>query len=110
MVTTRIAEQNWPRYFDANAPLFRGRPSSIEVIAPDLGAQRVADGVVLLGISYDPRERQLDVLLEVLDHRIEKPQELHVARAPDGVVTIETIDGDGRKTILRIGTHAVPHR
>lgn len=103
MTTTRIEEGEWLRYFDRAKATLCGRMVSVQLVAEDVGAQYVAERLGLVGITYDPKDRLLDVALEGLDHLIERPREIYVDEAPDGAIAIEAIDAEGRKHIIRIG-------
>lgn len=106
MTTTRLDPKEWLHYFDEASETLRGRPVSIQVMAPDMGAQFVVENTGLEGIAYDPKDRQLDITLAGLDHRIRHPRDIHVDMTPHGIASIEVTDVDGRKHVIQIARPA----
>jgi len=102
MATTRLDEQEWQRYFDRIADALHGWKATVQVVAPDIGAQFAAEGTDIVGIAYDPKDNLLEVALDGLDHLIRHPREIYVDETPDGLAMIEAIDADGRKHIIQI--------
>ncbi|GAA4257613.1 DUF5335 family protein [Azospirillum formosense] len=110
MTTTRLEEQEWHRYFSAAKNILYGRLASVQVVGADVGAQRVADRVSLLGVTFDPKGHLLDVALDGLNHLIQNPREIYVDEAPSGAIAMDVVDADGRKHIIQIGDRSVPPR
>ena len=102
MATRRLDEHDWGRYFDDAAGALRGRKATVEVVAPDGGAQFAAVGLDVIGIAYDPKDRLLEVALDGMDHLIRHPQEIYVDETPRGPTVVEATDGSGRKHIVQI--------
>lgn len=103
MATKRLDEEEWGRYFDNAAGTLLGRKATVEVVAPDVGAQFAAVGVNVIGIVYDPKDKLLEVALDGMDHLIRHPQEIYVEETPRGLSAVEATDGSGRKHIVQIG-------
>jgi hypothetical protein len=103
MTTRKLDEQEWHRYFDERASALHGRKAVVEVVAADVGAQFVAENLGIVGITYDPKGRLLEVALGGMDHMIRHPQEIYVEETPQGIATFEAIDAEGRKHIVQIG-------
>ena len=102
MATKRLDEHDWGRYFNDAASALRGRKATVEVVAPDIGAQFAAVGLDVIGIAYDPKDRLLEVALDGMDHLIRHPQEIYVDETPHGLAVVEATDGSGRKHIVQI--------
>ncbi|HYI69638.1 MAG TPA: DUF5335 family protein [Skermanella sp.] len=102
MATKRLDEHDWARYFNDAASTLRGRKATVEVVAPDIGAQFAAVGLDVIGIAYDPKNRLLEVALDGMDHLIRHPQEIYVDETPHGLAVVEATDGSGRKHIVQI--------
>lgn len=102
MATKRLDEHDWGRYFDNVASALRGRKATVEVVAPDIGAQFAAVGLDVIGIAYDPKDRLLEIALDGMDHLIRHPQEIYVDETPRGLAVVEATDGSGRKHIVQI--------
>jgi hypothetical protein len=102
MTTRKLDEQEWHRYFDEHAAALHGRKAVVEVVAADVGAQFVAEGLGIVGITYDQKDKLLEVALDGLDHLIMHPQEIYVDETPHGLAVVEATDADGRKHIIQI--------
>jgi Family of unknown function (DUF5335) len=105
MTTRKLDEQEWHRYFDERAAALHSRKAVVEVVAADVGAQFVAEGLGIVGITYDQKDKLLEVALDGLDHLIMHPQEIYVDETPHGLAVVEAIDADGRKHIIQITRH-----
>ena len=102
MTTRKLDEQEWHRYFDERASALHGRKAVVEVVAADVGAQFVAEGLGIVGITYDQKDKLLEVALDGLDHLIMHPQKIYVDETPHGLAVVEATDADGRKHIIQI--------
>jgi len=102
MATKRLDEAEWHRYFDEIADDLRDRKATVQVVAQDIGAQFAAEGLGIVGITYDRKDRLLEIALDGLNHMIQQPREIYVDEAPDGLAMVEATDADGRKHIVQI--------
>jgi hypothetical protein len=102
MATKRLDEEEWGWYFDQAAAALRGRKATVEVVAPDVGAQFAAAGLDIIGITYDHKDRLLEIALDGMDHLIRDPQEIYVNETPRGLDAVEATDVGGRKHIVQI--------
>lgn len=89
----------WQRALQLFTDRNAGRPTSLEIDTPDLGAQEEERDYPLRGISYDPRDGRIAIMLgdqaelgRRLTHGIEAARTLEVLR-----------DEAGRDRVLRIG-------
>jgi hypothetical protein len=55
----------------------------------------VAEWVPLLGITYEPKKDLFEIMLQDLEHRINRPETLYVDEGPKGVAALEIIDATG---------------
>ena len=81
--------------------------ADVEVLEPDLGSQIAIQGARLLGITYDPRSRALELELDVGDHRIFDLFDVWTLEEQDGFLnSVSVIHRDGSRevvTIKRVG-------
>jgi hypothetical protein len=56
----------------------------------------------LLGISYDPKDDLIQILVEGLDHLIRKPREVWIDHGAIGLVSMEVVDADDVRQIIRL--------
>jgi hypothetical protein len=105
--TKRIATDRMEEYFDGFSKRFLGNDSTttadVELLGKDIGDQVESEGVRLIGISYEPRTRDLEVELESGDLRSYKPKEVWAIEEDDGFIrAIEIVRDDDTKEIVRV--------
>ena len=79
-----------------------GKQVEIEVAGLAIGDQIEQDWIPLLGISYDPRNDLIEILVEGLDHLIRNPREVWVEHGVAGLVSMEVVDTDDVRQIIRL--------
>lgn len=97
-----LPQSEWRPFFDRVSKALLGKWAEIEVATLDLGDQIVAEWVPLLGISYDPKDDVLDVVLDRANHMIQRPREIVVEDAGDGLTSVAVIDESGARQIVRL--------
>jgi uncharacterized protein YuzE len=103
MAVQEIARENWHDFLENFTRTIQGREAEVEVVSDDFGGQRLAEGVPMLGLSYDERGDVLEVELENVGHRVARPTALFVDLAEaGGVIGIEIEGEDGVRNILRL--------
>ena len=102
MTTRKLDEQEWHRYFDEGDRALHGLKATVEVVGADIGAQFVAEGLGIFGITYDQKGKLLEVVLDGMEHLILYPREIYVDETPQGLAVVEATDADGRKHIIQI--------
>lgn len=106
-VTRRLSPEAMEEYFDRFNKRFLNAESTdvadVEVLSKDLGDQVATDGAHLVGITYDPRARSLEVALESGDMRSISPKEVWAVEEDDGFVrSIEIVRDDDATEIVRV--------
>ncbi|RMF98610.1 MAG: hypothetical protein D6727_02470 [Gammaproteobacteria bacterium] len=102
MATRALASSEWQAYFDRLSRALRSAPARIEVAGLDLGDQYEAEWAALEGLSYDPKDRVFSVFLPGLEHNIREPKQVFVDEGPDGLHSVEIVDADGRRHLVRL--------
>src|ERR1700738_4504648 len=102
MTTRKLDKRQWHPFFDGVSRLLEGKQAEIEVASLDLGDQIEAEWLPLIGIAYDPKDDLVEVALEGLDHLIPKPREIYVEAERGGIGSLEIIDGDGHRQIIKL--------
>lgn len=106
MSTTRlIRREQLADYFDSFVKRFLrdGAPEAadIEILDPTLGDQVEAQGIRLIGITYDRHTNAVELAIEGGDHRINNPAEVWVVEEPDGFASaIEVVPHDGPREVI----------
>jgi hypothetical protein len=104
MATQKLEKSTWQPYFDhVSKQIVAGsKQAEIEVVSLNIGDQIEAEWIPLLGISYDPKDDLVEVLVEGLDHLIRNPVEVWVDAGPAGLTSMEVIDKDDYRNIVKL--------
>jgi hypothetical protein len=76
--------------------------AEIEVDSLAIGSQIEAEWIPLYGITYDPKDDMMEIVLEGLDHMIHHPKEVYVEQDATGVTSLEVVDDDDVRQIVRL--------
>ncbi|MBI1891227.1 MAG: DUF5335 domain-containing protein [Burkholderiales bacterium] len=99
---TKLEKEVWHPYFDAMSKTLAGKRAEIAVESLQLGSQIEAEWVPLYGITYDPKNDLVEVVMEGLDHMIRHPREVYVDIEAGGLNSVEVIDDDDVKQIINL--------
>jgi hypothetical protein len=103
MATVKLDKAAWHRYFDQmTKSLLVGKQVEIEATSMKFGDQIEQEWIQLLGITYDHKDDLIEILVEGLDHLIHKPREVWVDHGVIGLVSMEVVDADDVKQIIRL--------
>jgi hypothetical protein len=102
MAIQKLEKAAWHPYFDQMSKILTGKQAELEVAALNIGDQIEAEWLPLMGIVYDHKDDLVEVLMEGLDHLIPKPAEIYVDYGPTGLVSIQVVDADGVKQIIKL--------
>ncbi|HWF73327.1 MAG TPA: DUF5335 family protein [Solirubrobacteraceae bacterium] len=104
--TTEIPRRDWRTYFDNFSRHLPALEATVEVDGRDLGAQVIAENMLLTGLTYDDRDDVFVIGLaregqEVMEHLVERPQQIMVA-AIDILESVDVRDAEERQTIVSL--------
>jgi hypothetical protein len=102
MTIRKLEKSEWRSFFDGISKLLEGKQAEIEVASLALGDQIEAEWLPLLGLAYDPKDDLFEVALDGVDHMIPKPREIYVDDGVGGLMSIEIVDADGTKQIIKL--------
>jgi hypothetical protein len=102
MTIRKLDKSEWSKFFNAMSRPLENRQAEIEVSSLAIGDQIDADWLPLIGITYDPKDDLLEVALEGVDHMIQKPREIHVDDTGLELNSVEVVDADGDRQIVRL--------
>ena len=115
MDTRTIPEELWVEFANRFSRDYTGWLATVEVLDGRIGAQRVADGLPLQGISFDTKgTRPCSLEVSVgetphghVGHVVDMPLYVREADEPDGSVDLQIEAADGPRTLihLRAPTH-----
>ena len=95
MTVRELDKSEWHPYFERMSKALTGKRAEIEIASLSLGHQIEAEWVPLLGISYDPKNDVIDIILDGLDHRIAQPQSVISEERGRELYSLEIVDRDG---------------
>ncbi len=102
MESKSLASSEWYSYFAGVGKTLYGKRVHIEIVDAALGDQVLVGSLLLVGITYEPKRNMLEILLEGLDHLIEKPKAISVQEDSGTPVALEIIDREGRHQIVTL--------
>src|SRR4051812_30571651 len=102
MAVSKLEKKAWHAYFDHVSEILTGKRAEIEVDSLAIGSQIEAEWLPLLGITYDPKNDMVEILLEGLDHMVRKPREIYVDQDVSGLKSMQLIDNDNVRQIVKL--------
>ena len=102
MTVAKIDKAEWHSYFDRVSKELEGKSVEIDVEALSLGSQVEQEWIPLLGLTYEPRDDILSVMVEGLNHLIRAPRTVFVDIELGQVSSMEVVDGDDYRHILKL--------
>ncbi len=104
--TVHIAKEEWLRFADRFTLDNEGRPATVEIVAPELGAQEEAEAVPFVALTYDAKHEGEFIITigrepDLVDHQVDDPEEVWVEETEDGrPMALAIRSKDGTQTIL----------
>lgn len=97
-VTLNLERSRWSSVLDDFTQSNAGRRTRLEVDDPELGAQAQEQDYPLLGVTFDPVDQRVEIMLGELG-----AGEPHLSRSIGGVDALDVLtDTDGRDVALRL--------
>jgi hypothetical protein len=107
MDTTRIPTDQLATRFDRFTKQFllgeSTNTADIEILVPEWGDLFATEGTRLRGITYDSKEKAIEIYVEGGDHRVVQPKEVWIEEEADGFIkAIEIVHEDATREIVRV--------
>jgi hypothetical protein len=102
MTIRKLHKKEWRPFLDGVSRVLQGERAEIEVLALKLGDQVAAEWLPFFGITYDPKDDIIEIALDGVDHLIRKPQEIYVDDSGDGLISMEIVDAEGVRQIVKL--------
>jgi hypothetical protein len=101
VMARKMERGEWQAYLDRVSKGLGAQQAEIEVDSLDLGSQVEHDWAPVTGISYDPKDDLVEVIVDDLDHMIAKPREIWVEEVAGALGNVDVIDAEGRHHLVR---------
>jgi hypothetical protein len=98
----KLEKSQWQAYFDGVSKALIGKRAEIEVASLKIGHRIEAEWLPLRGISYDPKDDVIAIMLEGLEHMINHPRAVCVEESGLELCSAEVIDADGVSQIIAL--------
>jgi hypothetical protein len=98
----QLDKTEWHPYLELLSRALGGKRAEITIASLELGSQREAEWLPLVGIAYDPKNDLVEVALDGLDHLIRNPVSVVLEGDGASVAAIEIVDGKGNHQILKL--------
>jgi hypothetical protein len=102
MTIRKLEKPEWRPFLDVVSKLLEAKNAEVEIAALDLGDQVLAEWLPLLGITYDPKDDIVEVMLDGYDHMIRRPHEIYLDNGAGALTSIEIVDANGVKQIVKL--------
>jgi hypothetical protein len=105
METLALEKQDWQKMLDfvskAQEVQRKAQIVTVEVDGEQIGAQREAEDVALMGISYGPKDDMVYIIAEGIEHNIENPAKVEIAHDGADISTLAVVGEDGARHLVR---------
>jgi len=88
--------------FDRVTKQLKAQMVEVDVASLQLGDQIEADWVRLLGLSYDPHDDAIEIMLDGIDITVPKPREIHFDGTASQWTALDIRDAEGVQHILEL--------
>ncbi|RUM28251.1 MAG: hypothetical protein DSY42_08700 [Aquifex sp.] len=108
MGVVKLTKEEWKDYFEKLSKNLPAVEAQFEVLDKNVGNQIEVEYSPLLGLSYDPKDDVFEIQFrESHDHLIYHPQEIYINEDNGKITSMEIVDKEGTKYILRLKS-AIP--
>lgn len=102
MAPRKLDKTEWRGVCDRISKALIGKRAEIEIASLPLGSQIESEWLPLLGVVYDSKNDLIEIALDGLDHLVRRPREVYVDVGVGGLLTMEIVDGDGVRQIIKL--------
>jgi hypothetical protein len=98
----KLDKEELRELFDRVSKGLQGQPVEVDAASLQLGDQIEADWVRLLGLSYDPDEDAIEIMLDGIDITVPRPREIHFHGTGGRWTALDIRDAEGAQHILEL--------
>jgi hypothetical protein len=100
MALQKIERIEWRVFCDRMSKSLLGKWAEIEIASAQTGVHLEARWLPAIGVTYDPNDDVVAILLDGLDHRISHPRELYAEIGIQGLESLGILDENRTWQIL----------
>ena len=97
-----ISKSEMRDLFDRMTGELSGTRVEVEVESLQLGDRIEAQWLPLLGLSYDPRDDAIAIILEGIDITISRPREIYLDGTDNEWTALDIVDADGMQHVVQL--------
>ncbi|NKK70990.1 hypothetical protein GFM13_11500 [Rhizobium leguminosarum bv. viciae] len=102
MKTKTLEEGELYIYFQNLASSLTGRHIKIEIVGSRVGSQILTGSSRLLGITYEPKKKTLEIFVDGLDHIVDHPKSVSIEEDDGALVAMDIVDQSDQHQILTL--------
>jgi hypothetical protein len=96
----KLDRSRWMEACAAVSVTLLGKRAEIEVVSPAVGILIEANWLPVIGISYDPAEDSLKIMLDGVDHFVFQPREMYLDFGLGGIQSLGILDHENAWQIV----------
>jgi len=94
-----LDKAEWGPFLDALSKLLSSSDPQLQRVSLFI-VRRAVSSVPIIGVTYDPKDDEVDIAFETLDHLVHKPVGIVVDESLDGLKVLEVIDAEGTRHVI----------
>lgn len=104
MTYNEINKTKWKHFFDSLSKLLNRREDAdLKFISPSVGSQVIETGAAFTGVTYEPKDDELNLFFKDLGHTIKKPVRIVLGEVGTTLVSISIEDSDDQIHTIEFG-------
>src|SRR5687767_9909055 len=96
----KLSRSQLSKLFEGVSKQLQGQPVEVQVASLKLGERVQPNWLPLLGLSYDPQDDAIEIVLRGLDVTVREPREIHFDGAGGQWSALDIVDAEGVQHIV----------
>jgi hypothetical protein len=99
-MSPKLSRSQLSKLFEGVSKQLQGQPVEVQVPSLKLGERVQPNWLQLLGLSYDPQDDAIEIVLRRLDVPVREPREIHFDGAGGQWSALDIVDAEGVQHIV----------
>lgn len=100
----KLNENAWKKFFDAlSRYLYSKEEVDLKFISPLVGDQIIESSTPFMGMTYDPKDAELNIFLRSTEHTVRNPSKIVLGRFDRSLMSINIEDQEGQIHSVEFG-------